>query len=351
LSYYSQPITLVVTPGVTATGAPPTTVLEVATDSAFASIVFTKTLPTTVNGQARVPLDHLNAATTYYWLVKTTAGGNPSVVSAVSTFTIGPQLVIQAPTPVTPLADTFPHRRPTFIVTNAAHTGPPATLIYRFDVGTDPTFSAVVATGTVSEGAGQTSLMTTADLRSGTTYYWRAQASDTTKGVIGDYSRAQVFTTVYPEDGAYRYTLLVRSPTWCLTHYSSGGPCRPGEGHYGWLVSDFSFDSSLTIEGDTLEYRLPPAVSFASGPFTWNMRREGDQLKGSVSGSTPSAPFASNTVTFYHGAISGQADNAGRFDGTARWGLVALVLRLPVRPHYDVRHLRFHLDADPTLAE
>jgi hypothetical protein len=50
---------------------------------------------------------------------------------------------------VQPLADSFPHKRPTFTVTNAARTGPPATVTYRFDVGTDAAFSNVVATGTV----------------------------------------------------------------------------------------------------------------------------------------------------------------------------------------------------------
>jgi hypothetical protein len=63
-SYYSQPITLVVTPGVTATGATPTTVLEVAKDAAFVSIVGTQTLPAPVNGQSTATLDHLTAATT-----------------------------------------------------------------------------------------------------------------------------------------------------------------------------------------------------------------------------------------------------------------------------------------------
>src|SRR6516164_3298426 len=110
-SYYSQPITLVVTPGVTATGAVPTTVLEVAMDAAFASVVTTQTLPPAVNGQATATLNHLSAATTYYWRVKTTAGDNPSILSATSTFSIGPLLVIQPPTPVTPLGDTFPHKR------------------------------------------------------------------------------------------------------------------------------------------------------------------------------------------------------------------------------------------------
>jgi hypothetical protein len=88
-----------------------------------------------------LPLDHLAPATTDYWRVKTTAGDNPGVFSSSASFSIGPMLVFQPPTPVQSLADSFPHKRPTFTVTNAARTGPPAIVTYRFDVGTDAAFS------------------------------------------------------------------------------------------------------------------------------------------------------------------------------------------------------------------
>ena len=114
------------------------------------------------NGQSTATLDHLNAATTYYWRVKTTAGDNPSILSATSSFSIGPQLVIQPPTPVTPLAPTFPHKRPTFTVANATRTGPPATLTYRFEIASDDGFNTLVATATVAETPDQTSFTATA---------------------------------------------------------------------------------------------------------------------------------------------------------------------------------------------
>jgi hypothetical protein len=90
-----------------------------------------------------VTLARLNATTTYYWRVKTTAGDNPSIVSATSTFTIGP------------LRDSgahardagrrpFPHKRPVFTVANAARTGPPATLTYGFEIASDADFNTLV---------------------------------------------------------------------------------------------------------------------------------------------------------------------------------------------------------------
>src|SRR5260221_8472722 len=206
----------------------------------------TKTVAPDVTGQLALTLDHLMPATTYYWRVKTAAGDNPGIFSSPVSFGIGPLLVIQPPAPVQPLANTFPHKRPTFIVTDATRTGPDATLTYRFDVAADAAFSNVVASGTVPEGLGQTSFAPTVDLTSGATFYWRAQASDTTKGVVGEYSAPQAFTTVFPEDGTFRYTLAVHSPSWCLTHYSSSSYCS---GRRGWVESDFSFDGTLVVDG------------------------------------------------------------------------------------------------------
>lgn len=110
----------------------------------FTTVRTTQTVTPDATGRLTIMLDHLSPATTYYWRVKTSAGDS-RVVSAAESFSIGPQLVIQPPTPVQPLADTFPHRRPTFIVMNAVHTGPDATLTYRFNVATDSAFSTVVA--------------------------------------------------------------------------------------------------------------------------------------------------------------------------------------------------------------
>jgi hypothetical protein len=121
-SYYTQPVTLVVTAGVATGGALPTSTVEVATDAAFTTLVTTQTVSAGATGQVTVTLDHLSPATTYYWRVKTASGNNPGVYSSPASFSIGRLLVIQSPTLVQPLADTFPHKRPTFIVTNAART-------------------------------------------------------------------------------------------------------------------------------------------------------------------------------------------------------------------------------------
>jgi hypothetical protein len=313
-SYYSQPITLVVARGVATGGASPIAAVEVATDAAFTAVVTTQAVTPGANGQLTIALDHLAPATTYFWRVKTTAGDNPGVYSSVASFSIGPLLVFQPPMPVQPLADSFPHRRPTFTVTNAVRTGPPATVTYRFDVGTDAAFSSVVASGTVPEATTQTSFIPSVDLTSGMTYYWRAQARDTTKGVDGPYSTAQGFATVFPEDGRFRYTLAIHAPSYCLTHNTHDYFCSPSE---QWDLSDYSFDGTLTVTTDNVQFSSP--LASLGKPLTLGFGRLHNRLSGAISGD-PDYPLPNprafiNAVSF-GGVVAGDADNAGHFEGT-----------------------------------
>ena len=180
-SFYSQPVTLTVTTGVATGGATPASTIEVATDAAFTMLVTTKPL---APGQTSITLDHLAAATTYYWRVKTTAGDSPGAASSSQSFSIGPLLVIQPPVSVQPLSGSFTHKRPTFTVANATRMGPPATLTYRFEIASDSGFSSVPASGTVAEGPNQTSFTAPSDLSPGETLYWRVRATDASTTVV-----------------------------------------------------------------------------------------------------------------------------------------------------------------------
>jgi hypothetical protein len=312
-SYYSQPVTLVVSSGVATGAVLPTTTVEVATDAAFTTLVTTQTVSPGANGQITLQLDHLSPATTYFWRVKTAAGNSVGVTSPTQSFSVGPLLVFQPPAPVQPLADTFPHKRPTFVVTNAPRTGSPAVVTYRFDVAADAAFNTVVATGTVPEAAGQTSFTPTIDLTPGTTYYWRAQATDTPNGVSGPFSSAQAFTTVFPDDGSYRYTLAIYAPSYCSTHSTHDDNCG---GTREWDLSDYSFDGTLTVTTDNAQFTVS---QFAFVPFTLRFGRLKNRLSGAVSG-MPRYPLPNpgplvNAVSF-QGVVTGDTNNAGRFEGT-----------------------------------
>jgi hypothetical protein len=194
-------------------------------------------------------------------------------------------------------------------------------------VAADAAFSNVVASGPVPEGSGQTSFVPAVDLTSGATYYWRAQASDATKGVVGWYSTPQAFTTVFPEDGTLRYTLKVHAPPYCLNHYSSSSGCGgAGHGNMGWPQSNFTFDGTLTISGDSIQYSLPTDY-WLRYPFVWKLKRTGNQLVGSATGTTTALYIAPGVTSVIFGdfitndMISGVSDNGGRFDGTFDGGM------------------------------
>ena len=314
-SYYSQPIVLSVTPGVVTTGEPPTSVVDVAKDRSFVAIVMTKPVPSG-NGPFTVTLDRLDAAATYFWRVRTTAGDHPAVVSPSSTFTIGPQLVIQPPTPLQPLADTFPSKRPAFSVSNVRRTGPPATLTYTFEVSVEAGFAELVTSGTVSEAAEQTTFTPEIDLRPGATYFWRARATDRATGVTSPASSAQVFTIVFPDTGTYRYRLVVRSTPQCAGVISTGYVGRP------WPQADFGFEGTLVVQGDTLRYEMPPNYFLDLPPLRLESTRKGNRVEGSVSGTFWRNITDPWTWLTWKGVITGTSDNGGRFDGSSDGDLV-----------------------------
>jgi hypothetical protein len=302
-SYYSQPITLVVANGVATGGGSPTTAVEVATDATFTAVVTTQAASPDANGRLFVTLAHLSPATTYYWRVKTAAGDNPGVYSAPASFSIGPQLVIQAPVPVQPLAGSLQDKRPTFVVTNAVRTGPAATVMYRFEIATDTEFHAIVTSGSVPEGPSQTSFTPSSDFVSGGTLYWHAEASDRVTNVTSAYSTPQRFVTFAPNDGVWPYRLTIQAPDVCRG-YSAGVS--------NGLIGPFRFDGRLTVVDHALKFRLGPGA----GDLAVMITRTGDRLSGSVKTATGPPRINDTYFQVYSTALSGTASVGGRLGGT-----------------------------------
>jgi len=303
ISYYSQPVTISLAAGTATGGTATTTIVDVAADAAFAANVRTQAATPDAAGHLTVVLDHLNPAT-YYWRAST-KGGSQSAVSSVASFTIGPQLAIQPPAPIQPLPGSFVHKRPTLAIANALRTASVAMLSYRFDIANDAAFTNVVAGGTVAEGSSQTLFTPSSDLVSGTTYYWRARATDASTSTVSPYSNVQSFTTVNPDDGLFRYLLTL--------HLVSATNCYP----VLWrLPSDVTFDSGLTVSGDHLQYAVEYNYSTVltldvhrTSPPTGALRAEGLIWPGMIH----LGVFVSATLT------SGSVDVAsGRLTGTAR---------------------------------
>ena len=267
LSYYSQPVTLVLSKSVATSGATASTTVDIATDATFTTVTSVSTTVDTAIGQIRATVDHLQPSTTYYWRAKTVAG-ETSLTSTVSRFTVGPPVVIQPPQAMGPTGN-VESRRPTLVLANAARTGPAGAIRYRFEIATDPGFASIVSVGTVDEGAGETRFTPSGDLEAGRTFYWRAQATDTSTGVTSPVTSTATFRTLFAVvDGPYRLTIVI---------------LYRDQSSYSVVV-----DGTLQTLGARLKFVASRA--FATNPLTFDVTRAGEELAGGADGASSVAP-------------------------------------------------------------
>lgn len=195
IKFTDQPVILIVKNAVVTQSSGTTYTFQVASDSAFASVVQTKDgIAESTSGQTSVKLDSLAASKDYYWRARATANGTTGPYSAATKFTMGAAVVLGAPSPIAPLTGATTSRRPTLRVTNASRSGPAGAITYRFEISTTSAFNATVVSVTVPEGINETGYIVTTDLNVNTTYYWRATALDATNNVSSTASPIQSFT-------------------------------------------------------------------------------------------------------------------------------------------------------------
>jgi len=196
-----QPVTLVVANAVVTQSAAATYTFEVSTDSAFSSKAYSKTgVAAGASGQTSLTIDKIPAGTNYYWHARAEGGGTVGPFSAARPFTIGPAIVIDSATLVSPISGAGTGARPTFTVTNAIHSGPAGPITYKFEIASSSAFSPVVVTGTVNEGVSRTTYTPNTDLPPETTLYWRVTASDVANGVPGPTTLPATFVTGFAID-------------------------------------------------------------------------------------------------------------------------------------------------------
>jgi len=192
----TQPISLVVQNAKTTGVRPLTYVFEIASDSGFATKVFSQTGVTPgTNGQTSVRLpQNLSAERTYYWRSKADDGANASGFSAPTDFRVYTPVIIQAPAPIGPGDGvTTATPKPTLEVSNAAVAGPAGPLSYLFEVATDGAMANKVVSVEVGQQNGRTSYTVPSDLNPSTRYFWRVRAFDA--GHVGPYSTVRSFVT------------------------------------------------------------------------------------------------------------------------------------------------------------
>ncbi len=200
--------------------------VELATDNAFANIVYTASGISTLSTTATP----LSPTTTYYWRVRSDNGSSTSSWSATSTFitTASASGSVVTPIPSWPVGGPMVYSTtPTlswYLGTYAVG------LTYNVDIATDAGFTSIVYSKT-----GITSLydVVTTPLSEGTTYYWRVQSDNgSTQSSWSATNSFDVYSSsvstgintpilTYPVGGA---TLINTSPTlfwYCLGANSS----------------------------------------------------------------------------------------------------------------------------------
>ncbi|HYM25248.1 MAG TPA: hypothetical protein VEU08_18655 [Vicinamibacterales bacterium] len=233
----SQPVTLIVQNAVT-TGGSSTYTFEVASDSAFAAKVFTKSgVAEDSGGQTGVVASTLPAGANYYWHVRAENGGTSGPFTAGRLLVIGPAISIDPPVPVAPLSGSTSNGWQPFTINNSSRVGAVGAMSYKFDVATDSAFTSILFSGTVSETGGtggQTSYTPPAANPPPTTsLYWRATALDNA-GHSSDPSAAVSFTW-----GAPRSTAADKATQEGLVLWTGAAPPgQPGHIVYGnfWNV-------------------------------------------------------------------------------------------------------------------
>jgi hypothetical protein len=195
--FLEQPIVLTITNAVTTGSSPLTYTFEVATDSGFASKVYSKDVAAGSSGQTSVTIDKLAASKVYFWRARSNAGTVAGPYSGTRSFEVGAEPILQTPQLAAPAnGSTVSGAGATLITNNAGKSGPIGQVFYRFDVSDSAAFNRIVLSGSVAEqGTGQTSFtLATTSLSSGT-YYWRVQASDPSNGLTT--ANSSTFSFVY----------------------------------------------------------------------------------------------------------------------------------------------------------
>jgi hypothetical protein len=181
-----QPVKVLVSNGVTTGSTALTYTFEVATDSGFGSIVYKKENVAEGASQTGITLDRLGPDRKYYWRARSNPGGSTVGPNSRSrSFTIGPEVILQTPVPVSPVANAIiTGQSLTLTVNNVARTGPAGQILYRFEVADSSSFTNLLFASTVPEqGSGRTSVDVPTTNAARNTYFWRVQASDPSNAV------------------------------------------------------------------------------------------------------------------------------------------------------------------------
>jgi hypothetical protein len=191
-----QPVTLLAENAGSNGVRPLSYVFQVAADTAFTNIVFSREgVQPGEGGRTSVRLpDRLAPERSYFWRVKALDGANTGPFSSAAGFDVFTPIVIEPPDLVSPGVNALATPlRPNFVINNATRSGPVGSIAYLFELSDTSTFANKVFQE-VAEQPNQTSVAPGTDLAFNTVYYWHVRAFDAR--TLGPWSPTRAFQTI-----------------------------------------------------------------------------------------------------------------------------------------------------------
>jgi hypothetical protein len=170
-------------------------VIELAADSGFANKLYSNSqVPPASGTQTSVVVDGtLTAERKYYWRVKADDGANSSAFSTAATFDLVVPVVLEAPSPVSPInGQTTSSTSVTLTVNNGGVQGRAGRVEYWFEVAFDQAFAQTLVQQPAERSSG-TQTSTQMNVTPGRLFYWRAAGWNGTH--TGPWSQVQSFRT------------------------------------------------------------------------------------------------------------------------------------------------------------
>lgn len=179
-----QPVTLTVKNAVTSGSTPLTYAFEVASDSGFATKVFSRDGVAAGSGTTSLKIDKLTPNKSYFWRARAQSGSLAGPYSEARGFGIGPEVILAQPTHVDPQPNATVGEQPTLNVNNVGRSGPNGPVFYRFEISDTAAFGSLVYSATISERTDRPSTSHDVTIKLvEKTYYWRVIATDPANAV------------------------------------------------------------------------------------------------------------------------------------------------------------------------
>src|SRR3954471_542927 len=146
-----QPVTLTVKNAATSGTTPLTYTFEVASDSGFASKVFSRDGVASGAGTTSLKIDKLAANKSYFWRARAQSGSLAGPYTEGRGFGIGPEVILAQPVHGDPQPNATVGEQPTLNVNNVGRSGPNGPVFYRFEIADTAAFGSLVYSATVAE--------------------------------------------------------------------------------------------------------------------------------------------------------------------------------------------------------